>query len=166
MKKFLTLLLTTAIAFLSLSACTTIAKVLNPLKLNDTIKCTDATIKTSTQSYVITPAGFDFEELNNRGYKMSIKITYDVYYTKAWNVLGDIGYLGAPKYEVCILDDDLVGNMEANVTAPSTSKTKTITYTTNIVNLIGSKVFLTFSSDNIQNEIHFENISVAYNCYK
>ncbi len=120
----------------------------------------------SINTYVITPAGFDYEELNKNNYKMSITVTYDVYYEKDWNAPWDLGYLGAPKYEVCILDDDLVGNMDENITAPSTSTKKTINYNTNVVNLVGSKVYLTFSSDNIQNIIYFKNISIKYNCYK
>ena len=97
---------------------------------------------------------------------MKITVTYDVYYEKDWDMPWDLGYLGAPKFEVCILDDDLVGCMDSDIVAPSSSSTRTITYTTNVVNLIGSKIYLTFSSDNIQNKIYFKNITVNYNCYK
>lgn len=173
MKKFLTIILSITFIFTTLFACTPTTKegsiiqeVLSPLKLDDSRHCTNTTIKASASTYVITPAGFDLEELNKRNYKMRINVTYDVYYTKDWDVLWDIGYLGAPKYEVFILDDDLIGKIDENITAPSNSKTKTITYSTDIVNLIGSKIYLTFSSDNIQNKIHFKNISVTYSCYK
>ena len=165
MKKYLTLFLAITI-ILAFSACNNVVDVTTPLKLEDSKYCDNTTIKTSSSTYLITPSGFDLEELNNREYKMKITVTYDVYYTKDWDVLWDIGYLGAPKFEVCILDDDLIGKMDKNITAPSNLKTKTITYTTDIVNLIGSKVFLTFSSDNIQNKIHFKNITVKYKCFK
>ena len=143
MKKFLVLFLTIAIA-LTLSACTVFEEVFNPIKLHDTKKCQESTIKTSVSTYVITPVGFDLEELNKRGYKMSIEVTYDVYYTKDWNSFFDIGYLGAPKYEVSILNDDLVGNMDYNVVAPSKSEKRTITYITDAVNLSGSKINTVF----------------------
>ena len=165
MKKLLMLFLSIVI-LLSLSACTVVTELLNPLKLTDKKTCTDCTIKTSISTYPITPVGFDFEELNKRGYKMSIKVTYDAYYTKDWDVPWDIGYLGAPGYEVSILDDDLIGNIDANITATLTSTTRTLTYTTDVVNLVGSKIYLTFSSDNIQNILHFENISITYTCFK
>ena len=168
MKKFLVLLLTIVLT-LSLSACYAVEEVedvIDPIKLSDAKRCADCTIATSASTYVITPSGFDLEKLNKRGYKMRITVTYTVSYTKTWDVLWDIGYLGAPKYEVCILDDDLVGKLDADITAPSSSKTRSIYYSTDVVNLIGSKIYLTFSSDNIQNKIHFKNISVKYDCYK
>ena len=143
-----------------------VADIVAPLKLYDTRNCTSTTVDASITTYLITPSGFDLEELNERGYIMTIKVSYDVYYTKDWDVLWDIGYLGAPKYEVCILDDDLVGKIDENVTAPSKSTTRTLSYTVDVVNLIGSKVYLTFSSDNIQNKIHFKNINITYTCYK
>ena len=160
MKKFLTLFLAITIMLLSFSACNNVVDVITSLKLEDSKYCENTTIKSSLSTYLITPSGFDLEELNNRKYKMKITVTYDVYYTKDWDVLWDIGYLGAPEFEVCILNDDLIGNMDKNITAPSNLKTKTITYTTDIVNLIGSKVYLTFSSDNIQNKIHLKTVFV------
>ena len=113
MKKCLKLLLIVLIV-LSASGCSVIDD-LKPIKLQDTITCENTTIKTSLASCIITPPGFDLEELNKRDYKMSITVTYDVYYTKDWDVLFDIGYLGAPKYEVAIFDDDLIGEMDQNV---------------------------------------------------
>ena len=174
-KKFLALLITMLMLFacaFSLTACSdalgdgSFLPSIPSLKLSDTKRCENTTIKTSLATFLITPSGFDFEELNSKNYKMKITVTYDVYYEKDWNAPWDLGYLGAPKFEVCILDDDLVGNMDADITAPSSSSSRTITYTTNVVNLIGSKIYLTFSSDNIQNKIHFKNITVNYYCYK
>ena len=182
MKKFLMLLLLTNVLFISLtffSGCDATQNtsnknnsnndyinISNNIKLNDYINCTNTTIKASSSTYIITPAGFDFNTLNLGGYKMSIKVTYDVYYSKDWNVLWDIGYLGAPKYEVFILDNDLIGKSNENIVAPEQSTARNITYTTDVINLINSKLTLTFSSDNIQNKIHFRNISVTYKCYK
>ncbi len=173
MKKFLVLLLVILLSLSLLTACGDAGYNGGGtgnngigLKLNDTIYCQGAKVEASLVSYVITPAGFDFEELNKRGYKMEIYVTYEVKYTKTWNVLWDIGYLGAPKYEVFILDDDLVGKTEKDIVAPSTYQERSIVYRTNVVNLIGSKVYLTFSSDNIQNAINFTNICVKYRCYK
>ena len=169
MKKFLSLTLITIITLFStlcFSACESIDDAFTPLKLTDEKKYVNATIDASATTYVITPAEFDLEALNKQGYKMTIRVTYDVYYKKSWDVLWDIGYLGAPKYEVYILDDSLIGKCQEDITAPSKNTTKTISYTTDIVNLIGSKIFLIFSSNNIQNIIYFKNITVSYDCYK
>lgn len=172
MKKIFKLLLTIimlVVCAFSICACDAtedIREAVNPIKLSDSMRCEGTTIKASASSYVITPAGFDYDELNKRGYRMTIRVSYDVYYTKDWDVLWDIGYLGAPKYEVCILDDDLVGKMNSDVVAPSSTKNRSIAYTTDVVNLIGSKVYLTFSSDNIQNKIHFKNINIVFECFK
>ena len=154
MKKLLASFFVIFIILFSLSGCTTSPDFITSLKLNDEKRCVDTTIKASISSYLITPAGFDFEELNKKDYKMSITVTYDVYYKKDWNILGDIGYLGAPKFEVSILNDDAIVEMGQNITATLKSKTKSITYTKNVVNLIGSKISWNFSSDNIQNKIY------------
>lgn len=143
-----------------------IADIVDPIKLKDTINCKQCTIKTSSSTYTITPAGFDLQELNKRGYKMTIEVSYEVYYTKDWNIPLDIGYLGAPKYEVYLLEDDLICAMNENVVAPSKTKIRTTSYTDNVVNLMGCKVYLKFSSDNIQNKIHFRNIKVSFSCHK
>ncbi len=172
MKKTFKFILSTILSLFfcfSLTACNTtngsILENLSPLKLTDQTYYQSTTINCSMTTYLITPAGFDFEELNKRGYKMRIDVSYDVNYTKNWDVIFDIGYLGAPKFEVIILNGGLTGQMHSDIKASSKVKSRTISYDTDVVNLIGSKVYLTFSSDNIQNKIHFQNIKVRYRCH-
>ena len=55
------------------------------LKLEDTQRCEDCLIKFSSStnmsvSYYITPEGFEWKRLEEKGYKMKITVSYDVYY--------------------------------------------------------------------------------------
>ena len=112
----------------------------------------------------ITPEGFDLYELEKRGYGMEIKVTYDVYYKKDWGI--GLGYAGSPKYEVSVFDSDGMGVMDKDMTTKTSKTTRTITLTSGIVDLKNTKLFLKFSTDNVQNIIHFENIRVDYRCFK
>lgn len=137
-----------------------------PLKLYDSRGCKGVVIEDNIATYEITPPGFDLYELDKKGYKMTIEIVFDVHYEKTWNVPLDIGYLGAPKYETYILNEKYVASKNENVTANANTQKSRISYTTDIVNLINSKIYFKVSSDNIQNAIHFENIKVYYDCFK
>ena len=139
------------------------------LKLEDTTKCKDCSIKFSTSenmmaSYYITPQGFEWDKLEEKGYNMKITIKYDVFYKKDWDL--GFGYAGSPKYEVTILNSDGMGTGDENLTTSTTVQTRTISFSSKIVDLKDTKLVLTFSTDNIQNIIYFENITVSYQCYK
>ena len=116
--------------------------------------------------YQITPNGFDMEELQINGYKMEITVSYDVYYEKDYDVPLNIGYAGAPKYEASIKNSNNIGTFEKDKSTSSARKTRTISYTASISDLKNDKITLTFSTDNIQNVIHFSNIVITYECYK
>lgn len=144
---------------------------LQPLKLEDKIYCKGTSIKfwTNTNNhaiYYITPSGFDFDRLNRENYKMTITVTYDVYFVKDYFILWDIGYAGPPKYELFILNSDGIGTIKENLTTTTTSQRRSATYTKSAIDLKNTKITLTFSTDNIQNIIHFDNIVVTYYCYK
>ena len=47
--------------------------------------------------YDITPTGFDYDKLEKSGYRIKIKVTYDVYYKKDYDVPFDVGYASLPK---------------------------------------------------------------------
>lgn len=142
------------------------------LKTEDTKWLSDVSIKFMDDDYssevfwYITPAGFDYEKLNKKGYSMMITVSYDVYYTKDYNVLWDIGYMGAPKYEAYIINEQNIGVVKENLETTSTSVTRTITYHSDIVNLMNEKIRFVLSTDNIQNIVCFKNIRISYKCYK
>lgn len=115
-------------------------------------------------TFNITPTGFDFEELEKKGYYVRINLSYDVYYNKDYTF--PIGYAGSPKYEVTLLNEKLVGFQEKDLTTTTSTKTKTFTWT-QVPEFFNDESFtLTFSTDNIQNTIYFKNITVTYECVK
>ncbi len=140
------------------------------LKTKDYSYCENTSLKcwfgdSYASTYTITPSGFDYDTLNLSGYKyLSITVNYDVYYQKDYDVLWDIGYAGAPKYEVSILSSEIRGAFKGGLTTKKTTQSRSITYKALIVDLIDAKVSLSFSTDNIQNLIYFENIKVTYSC--
>ncbi len=142
------------------------------LKLNDTRRCTNSSIKfmdksqSSSVTYYITPTGFELNRLSEQGYTMRISVSYEVYYKKDYNVLWDIGYAGSPKYEIYLLNDDGLGSIQENLTTKKQKADRTISYISTATDLLNTKITLTFSTDNIQNIIYFENIVVSYTCYK
>lgn len=141
------------------------------LKLNDTQRCESCSLKmwegnTPAATYSITPEGFDYDSLDSQGYHMRITVSYTVYYKKDYNVPFDIGYAGAPKYELTILTSDGMGNGLQNQTTTTGEKSKSFSVTIKINDLRDTKLTLTFSTDNVQNIIYFKNIQVSYLCTK
>lgn len=141
------------------------------LKLTDSKKCAGSSIKFWTDSdsavyYRITPSGFDLETLDQMGYWMEITVDYAVLYVKDYDILWDIGYAGSPKYEAMILNSEDRGTIEEDLTTKKSAQKRSISYITSAADLINEKLTLKFSTDNIQNIIYFDNITVTYNCYK
>ena len=169
MRKIVSVILLLAMV-ISISSCSGA----NPLdsvtlKLKDTQRCRDCSIKFSTStdmsaSYYITPEGFEWDKLEEKGYKMKITVTYDVYYKKDWDL--GFGYAGSPKYEVSVVNSDGMGKIDDNMSTKTTSQTRTLSFSSRIVDLKNTRLVLTFSTDNIQNIIYFKNIKVDYQCYK
>ena len=141
------------------------------LKIADDGKLADAKVKfwannNFSASYSVTPAGFDLDKLDKKGYHFKITVTYDVYYEKDYDVPYDIGYLGAPKYEAYILNSKGAGYGEDDQTTTTTSQTRTLEFVAKISDLKDEKWMLTFATNNIQNLIYFKNITVKYECIK
>ena len=139
------------------------------LKLEDTQRCKDCSIKFSTPtdmsaSYYITPEGFEWDKLEEKGYKMKITVTYDVYYKKDWDL--GFGYAGSPKYEVSVVNSDGMGKIDDNMPTRTNAQTRTLSFSSKIVDLKDTRLVLTFSTDNVQNIIYFKNIKIDYQCYK
>ena len=120
----------------------------------------------SASYYQLNPPGFDLQALAAEGYIMKIHVTYDVYYRKDYDVLWDVGYAGAPKYEVYILNSDNIGSCDENITATKSARTRSISYKASVSSLLNTSLYLKFSTDNIQNIIYFENIKVEIVCQK
>lgn len=116
--------------------------------------------------YQVSPPEFDLARLAELGYKVEITVNYSVRYKKDYDVLWDIGYAGAPKYEVYLLNSESIGTVQENKSTPSNYVERSITLTSNAVNLIGEKITFRVSTDNIQNIIYFSDIMVTYRCYK
>ena len=120
----------------------------------------------SSVRYNITPNGFDYAALTAKGYKFKITVTYDVRYIKDYDVLWDIGYLGSPKYEISLMDSDGYGTHERDLGTSTKADTRTIRMKMSAVEFLSEQVFLKFSTDNVQNIIYFENISVVFEGYR
>ena len=141
------------------------------VKVSDCVSCKAGAIKfmdsdySSSMTFSITPSGFDYNRLTELDYdRMKLTITFNVRYKKDYNVPFDIGYAGSPKYEVYIMNSNLMGFSEENLPTKTTSETITFEYVIKFTDLINKDYTLTFSTDNIQNIIYFENITVKYMC--
>lgn len=114
-------------------------------------------------TFYITPDQFDYDRLTELGYKgLKITIEYDVYYKKDYDIPFDIGYAGSPKYEIYIVNNQLLGFEEKNLLTTKKSQKCKYTYTLLFSNLKNLTYTLSFSTDNVQNVIYFENISICY----
>jgi len=148
----------------SINAPTTFYAKWLPQEYN--MRCEDSKIKFMGLTYDITPSVFDFEDMARLGYGMKITVTYDVYYKKDYDVWLDLGYMGSPKYEVSIQNSNEEGTYYEDLGTTLQGDTRSVSVKYNSNNLIDSNIILKFSSDNIQNIIYFENISVKYECVK
>ena len=104
------------------------------------------------------------QELGYR--KIDIKVTYDVYYEKDYDILWDIGYAGSPKYEISLYHSNNTGTFYKDQSTNKTAKTRTIEGSILISDIGNDTMKLSFSTNNIQNIIYFENIVVKYECVK
>ncbi len=137
------------------------------LRIHKTVKLADTSIKLDTNFensslYSISGDGFNLDRLSELGYRLYLTVSYDVYYEKDYNVWWDIGYMGAPKYEVGVLNDDLMGSLEKDITASTNVIRKKEQWKFSISELENNNWVLVFYTDNIQNIIYFENIELDY----
>ncbi len=161
----------TAAASFPLSVSTDMTLYAKWLKLTDVRTCTDASIKLWANDdpgvyWDISPMGFDLQKLSTQDYYMTITVTYTVSYQKDYDVWLDIGYAGAPKYQAGIYDEDRLGKYESDLSTTKGGTTRTMTFTRSTASLIGEDITLSFTTNNIQNTIFFEDITVTYECLK
>ena len=119
----------------------------------------------SGRIFSISPT-LDFDALAQKGYRVNVVVTYDVYYVKDYDVLWDIGYMGAPKFEAYLYNTDKMVDKEENVTVTEALKSRTLSFTTSAASLRNSDIRFKVSTDNIQNVICFKNLKVVCTCIK
>ena len=143
------------------------------VKVSDVKQLSNCKIKflddnySSSATFNVSPAGFDFDRLKQLGVTgMQVTVYYTVHYKKDYDVLWDIGYAGSPKYEVTLVNSNLLGNFESDLTTTLNGQTRTITVASTFDVYDNKTLTLTFSTDNIQNIIYFSNIYVTYSCGK
>ncbi len=143
------------------------------VKKEDTKTCSNCKIKFMDDSYSsnlscnITPSGFDYDKLEHYGANgLTVTVTYTVYYRKDYDVWLDIGYAGSPKYEASISNSSGYGKFLSDLTTSTSSRTRTISLSTTFDYFKNGSLYLTFSTDNIQNVIYFKDITVTYECVK
>lgn len=143
------------------------------LKIYDTANYKSGKIKfldsaySSSLSYNITPNTFNYDRLAELGYNyIELSVKYRVSYKKDYDVPFDIGYVGSPKYEFYILNAQGRGYGEENLPILKNYEYNEYTYDISFANAKSSTYTLTFSTDNVQNVIYFDNIVVTYRALK
>ena len=116
--------------------------------------------------YSLAPNGFDFHELEKRGYYISIEVQYDVKYKKDYDVPLDIGYFGSPKYKVGIINDDEIGVWKTDLGTSKSATTRSISKTMTVADFNKKNMYLYFATENVQNIVCLENITITYTCHK
>ena len=116
--------------------------------------------------YSLSPGGFDFYELEKRGYYISIEVQYDVKYKNDYNVTLDIGYFGSPKYKVGIINEEDLGVWQTDLGTSKSSTTRSISNKMTVAKFNKNHMYLYFATENVQNVVCFDDITVTYRCYK
>ena len=116
----------------------------------------------SLRSYDVTSDSLDMQALAQKNMKVKVTVYFDVSYRKDYDFF--VGYMGAPKYEVYLLEKNDLGDFKENVTAPSTSTQRTLSFTMSAQKLLDNHITFTASTDNIQNVIYFKNFHVTHEC--
>lgn len=115
--------------------------------------------------YLITPQGLDIQALADQGYSIQIDVSYEVYYVKDYDVMFDLGYMGAPDHDVHIVDAYEVGEIVENLptaTDPQAEHVSTVV----AADLLKTPFFLKLLTYNMQNIVCFQNVVVNYTCMK
>lgn len=137
-----------------------------------TIYCQDINIKAlsmlydNDKSFYLSLAGFDYDYLEK--YRMGLRFTimYSVKYKKDYDVLWDIGYTGAPKYEISLVNNYLETYIEMNLPTTKKEVRNSYTYITPLIFSKDKQISLFFSTDNVQNIISFSDIVVVIDAIK
>ncbi len=164
MKKILVLILS-AIMIFSATSCGS-----SGLKTDSVVTCENFSIKfststDSTKAFAVAPQDLDWDALAEEGYKnVRITVHYKVRFEKQWNI--GLGYLGAPRYDVSILNSDGEGESLVAMETDTELKSKGISRTMSLEEVANKEITLTFTTTNLQNLISFEDITVEYTVKK
>ncbi len=106
---------------------------------------------------------FNLMQLAMEGYTMNITVSFDIRYKKDYDVIGDVGYMGAPKYDVTLYDQ--YGNRDSVKGRLATLNASMQIFHIYIkpTDLLKNEIQCKISTENIQNIIYIENLSVY--CY-
>lgn len=142
-------------------------------KDTEQVKVDDAVIKFATDNaysykaeYDIIPNELDLKVLADQGYLLKIDVTYEVYYKKDYNVVFDLGYMGAPDHDVYIADINDKGEKLKNLPTSTDPKSESISTVISAENILKTPFFLQFFTYNTQNIVYFKNVVINYTCMK
>ena len=123
--------------------------------------------KDATRRYGFIPTeALDIPRLAEMGCKLSLTFTYDIRYVKDYDVVWDIGYAGAPEYDISILASDDLLKQYSGMSVNIMYDTRTISYTGWAREFIDKTLYVTIHTDNYQNEIYIKNASLHYRFFK
>ena len=112
--------------------------------------------------YIITPTEFDLQALASLGYSIKVDVTYDVYYEKNYDVPLDIGYAGAPDHAVAIVDDYDDGELREGLSTEKEPVSESVSLVISASGLLDTGLYLKLMTYNLQNLVHYKNITVTY----
>ncbi len=142
------------------------------LNLTETKNLSSAAIKNWTDyeskvGWFISPSKLNLDALKEKGYRrLYITVYYDVYYEKDYEKPFDIGYMGSPKYEAYLQISEGYAKSLENLETTKQAASRSFSFYHAIEYFMGQRIYLVFSTDNIQNIVHFTNIRVEYECTK
>ena len=135
------------------------------------LDCVDSSVQFSydnSLSYAVTydavPKSLDLKALAEQGYYIRIDATYDVYYEKAFDSPFDIGYLGAPDHDVCLMDIEEKGITKSNLPTSTEPTAESISLVVSAAQLFNTKCFLKVMTYNLQNVVYFKNVKITFTC--
>lgn len=132
-----------------------------------TINCHDIKIKSLSSTYDsyenmgLSLVGFDYDYLEKNNMGLQFRITYNVKYQKDYNMLFDIGYAGAPEYDLSLINSSYNGYSKDDLTTTATAVKKSYSFNTPTYFSKDKSVRLKFSTDNVQNIVIISDIVVV-----
>ncbi len=114
----------------------------------------------------ILPNEFDYMRLALDGYTLNIDVSYKVYYEQDYKAIGNIGYMGSPKYEIAIYDKNGVGTYASDLGTSGEADERTISLQIKAIDLLNNNIYIEISTNNVQNIIYFEDLEILYRFVK
>lgn len=116
-------------------------------------------------TYIFKPELIQFDELLKKSYStIEIKILFNVYYEQTFDAPLNIGYFGAPKFETYLKTTTGTLEFKEDIATTQSPKQYSLYYTGKITSIKDKPLSIEFSSNNIQNILYFDNITVTFQC--